>query len=84
MATASENGAMIKILAMYREPLSNIRHATLFIPGQLEKSVADHEAILAAVQEGDSGKAKFLMKEHLNKAIQNLEQLNVNESNTNL
>ncbi|MGI6161419.1 MAG: FadR/GntR family transcriptional regulator [Christensenellales bacterium] len=75
LAMASENGAMIKILAMCRELLSKTREATLSIPGQPEKSISDHQAILNAVKCGDGDKAKYLMKVHLNKAIKNLEKL---------
>lgn len=64
---------MMKILNLCGDLLSSTREATLKIPGQPEKSLADHKNIFEAIRNGDSAKAAKLMKDHLEKAQRNLE-----------
>jgi GntR family transcriptional repressor for pyruvate dehydrogenase complex len=73
IAQAAANTAMMKILNLCGDLLSSTREATLKIPGQPEKSLADHKNIFEAIRNGDSAKAAKLMKDHLEKAQRNLE-----------
>jgi GntR family transcriptional repressor for pyruvate dehydrogenase complex len=75
LAEAADNTAMMRILDMCADLLSSTRQATLKIPSQSVKSLADHVAIADAVKAGDTAAAAALMKEHLLKAQKNLEQL---------
>ena len=75
LSKAAENSAMAKILYMCGDLLSYSRQATLKIPGQPEKSLADHKAIFQAICNQDEAKAIELMKNHLAKAHKNLEKL---------
>lgn len=75
LANAAENTAMAKILYMCGDLLSYSRQATLKIPGQPEKSLADHQAIFSAMCNHDEKSAIKLMKNHLAKAHKNLEEL---------
>jgi len=72
MAKAAENTSMAKILNMCGDLLSYSRQATLEIPGQPEKSLADHKEILDAISQRDEKAAAKLMREHLEKAYKNL------------
>jgi len=73
LAVASENSAMSIILDMCSELLFRTRLATLSIPGQPRKSLEDHRAIFEAIKQGDGKSAAKAMREHLNKALKNLE-----------
>lgn len=74
IALAAENSAMSKILGMCGDLLSDTREATLRIPGQPKKSIKDHRKIFEAIKNGDEIKAAYFMKEHLEKAHNNLEK----------
>lgn len=73
LAVASENSAMSIILDMCSELLERTRLATLNIPGQPRKSLEDHRVIFEAIKQGDSKAAAKAMREHLQKALKNLE-----------
>jgi len=73
LAVASENSAMSIILDMCSELLIRTRLATLNIPGQPQKSLDDHRAIFEAIRQGDSKGAAKAMRDHLNKALKNLD-----------
>jgi GntR family transcriptional regulator, transcriptional repressor for pyruvate dehydrogenase complex len=72
VARAAENTAMARILAMCGDLLSYTRQATLTMPGQPQKSLADHQRIFEAIAAKDDPTAGRLMKEHLEKAQKNL------------
>ncbi len=71
LAAAAENEAMGLILDMCGDLLSKTREATLNIPGQPKKTLADHASIFDAVRNGDSDLAAQRMKQHLSDARQN-------------
>jgi GntR family transcriptional repressor for pyruvate dehydrogenase complex len=72
IARASQNKAFAIILELLHELLAKSRKATLDIPGQPRKSIADHIAIFEAIRAGDEKLAAEKMSEHLIKAEQNL------------
>lgn len=72
IAKASHNKAFSIIVELLAELLAESRKATLSIPGQPIKSIADHYQIYAAIQSGDAAAAEAAMANHLLKAQQNL------------
>jgi GntR family transcriptional repressor for pyruvate dehydrogenase complex len=72
IAKASQNKAFSIIVELLAELLAESRQATLNIPGQPAKSVADHLTIFGAIQAGSEAAAEAAMAEHLTKAQQNL------------
>ena len=80
LAVASENEAMKLILDMCGDLLSQTRQATLDIPGQPQKSLADHERIFEAVRQGDAELAAKRMKQHLIDAQKNLQRTQQSKS----
>lgn len=75
-ATASQNGAIIKILAMCRELLNNTRAN--------EKIRSRPQSHFGCRTGGEGSIVKFIKKEFLSKTIHNLEQFNINKSNMSL
>ena len=80
LAIASENEAMKLILDMCGNLLSQTRQATLSIPGQPQRSLADHERIFEAVRQGDAKLAASRMKQHLIDAQRNLQRIQQEQS----
>ncbi|MDR1800269.1 MAG: FadR family transcriptional regulator [Lachnospiraceae bacterium] len=78
IAKTSQNKGFILITELLYELLSESRMATLAIPGQPEKTIDDHMAIFEAIKSGDPKAAQVAMKEHLEKAYENLRLANEN------
>ncbi len=74
LADIADNSAMTLILELCSELLSQSRAATLDIPGQPKKSLIDHARIAAAVKEGSDKNAAKLMRQHIRKAMKNLDE----------
>ncbi|MDD5018507.1 MAG: FadR/GntR family transcriptional regulator [Eubacteriales bacterium] len=73
LAIASDNSAICIILDMCGELLARTRKATLNISGQPKKSLIDHKEIFNAIKKQDSKAASKAMREHLSKALQNID-----------
>ena len=74
IANAAGNLAMGAIMNLCSKLLSETRKATLEISGQPKKTLIDHKKIFDAIKAGDEESAAKYMKEHLIKAIENLEK----------
>jgi len=72
IAVAADNEALERILIMCRELLNYTRTATLNMDGQPELALDDHMAIAEAIFERDVEKSIKNMREHLDKAHQNV------------
>ncbi|MFZ5754847.1 MAG: FadR/GntR family transcriptional regulator [Bacillota bacterium] len=72
IATASQNQVLLKIMNLIGDMLSSSREATLKIPNQPLKTVRDHREIFEAIKAGDENLAAHYMREHLEKAKQNI------------
>lgn len=75
IASSTDNQVYELIMYLIRDLLSKSREATLNIEGQPLKTVEDHKKIFLAIKERNPDKAQELMKEHLNKAKNNIIKL---------
>ena len=73
IAEATHNQAFLMIFILISEALMKNMEATLTIPGQPEKTIADHKAVCKAICSRQPEKAAHLMKDHIIKARKNLE-----------
>ena len=73
IADITGNDALRMILNMCGTLLAKSRAATLQLPGQPKKSLADHRTIYEAICSGNSEKAATAMTVHLQKAYRNLD-----------
>jgi GntR family transcriptional regulator, transcriptional repressor for pyruvate dehydrogenase complex len=64
---AAGNDLLAETLETLAEGAGRIAAASLARPGQPPRSLADHEAILAAIESGDADEANRLMMAHLDR-----------------
>ncbi|MBZ4654434.1 MAG: transcriptional regulator [Peptococcaceae bacterium] len=62
---STRNKTLVKVMTTLIDNLRESRDITLLLPGRVHASIENHKAILKAIEEGDSEKARQLMKEHL-------------------
>jgi len=65
MADACDNNRMVKLLADLRSVLLLIGTTSLRAPGREARSIAEHEAILAAIRSGDGDAAAAATAAHI-------------------
>ena len=65
LAAACENRRMVKVLTDLRSVLQVIGGSSLRAPGREERSIAEHEAIVAAIKAGDPDAAAAAEEEHI-------------------
>lgn len=70
LATAAKNTAMIKLLSLCNDLISQTRKVTLDIPGHSKYALKEHYQILEAIKNKDPKKAMQNMKKHLTKAYE--------------
>jgi DNA-binding GntR family transcriptional regulator len=61
----SKNGRISAILNNIRDHVTRIGRLTVAIPGRMETSVREHQAIYDAVVQRDSARAETLMRQHI-------------------
>lgn len=59
------NSRLRNLIANLRDHLTRVGHLTVGIPGRLEKSVEEHDRIIAAIISGDTDVAETTMREHI-------------------
>lgn len=69
IATGAENSILADQVQQHRNHHFNRRVASLYRREDLEKAVAGHEAIIAAIELGDGAKAEALTRKHLTDAL---------------
>ncbi|WP_319530670.1 FCD domain-containing protein [uncultured Cohaesibacter sp.] len=62
---ASGNSVLAEETQRMHKRLRPFRRRQLDVSGRLEQSMKEHEAILAAIEEGDADKAAELMRGHI-------------------
>lgn len=83
LAEATGNSALKSIYVLCEDLLSSTQHDTWRVAkkmGMPNTAVADHQAILDAIREGNSNRAEILMQAHMDYAYQNLKRLYENDS----
>jgi DNA-binding GntR family transcriptional regulator len=68
----SGNQRLQNLIKNNRDQFARYWRIVLSIPGQREKSTADHEKILKALEKGNSSKVRLAMEGHLRQAANNL------------
>ncbi|MBQ4061660.1 MAG: FadR family transcriptional regulator [Christensenellaceae bacterium] len=76
LADVAANSALTLILTMCAGLLSKTREATLKIPGQPLMALADHHAILDAIESHQHAQAATLMRRHLRKVRRSFDKMN--------
>lgn len=74
LAHATANTIIDELMEQVMHVIGEERRASLQIPGQIERAIAGHEAILAAVSAGDAPGAEEAMRRHLRDAIRYIDQ----------
>lgn len=72
---ASGNDRLIRLMWNLKNQIRVSKLESLSVPGRAEKSLKEHENIISAVFEGDKEKAERLLREHSDKAKENLLRL---------
>lgn len=72
---ASGNDRLIRLMGNLKNQIRMSKLESLSVPGRAEKSLKEHENIISAVFEGDKEKAERLVREHSDKAKENLLRL---------
>lgn len=68
LVRVTRNDLIIRFLEQLLRTTGEERRASLNIPGQVERAIAGHAAILEAIQERDPERAAMLMRQHLRDA----------------
>ncbi|MER3484975.1 MAG: hypothetical protein C4345_02325 [Chloroflexota bacterium] len=74
LAHATGNSVIDELMTQVMHVIGEERRASLQIPGQIERAIAGHQAILAAVAQGDAAAAEHAMRRHLRDAIHYIER----------
>ena len=69
---ASGNRLLSKTLSELHRSIQRYRRLSLTVPERLEKCIAEHREILAAIERGDAEAADGLTEEHISAALDNL------------
>lgn len=65
VAKAARNRVALKVLDVLMDLLLESRQRSLQVPGRIERSLAGHRRILAAVKRKDARAAESAMRQHL-------------------
>ncbi len=74
LAHATGNSVIDELMTQVMHVIGEERRASLQIPGQIERAIAGHQAILSAVAQGDADAAEDAMRRHLRDAIHYIER----------
>lgn len=74
LAHATGNSVIDELMTQVMHVIGEERRASLQIPGQIERAIAGHQAILSAVAQGDAAAAEHAMRRHLRDAIHYIER----------
>jgi len=69
LARATGNTVVGELVPRMMQAIGEERRVSLAVPGQLERAVAGHRAILGAVAAGDAATAEAAMRRHLRDAL---------------
>ncbi len=69
---ASGNRLLSKTLSELHRSIRGYRKLSLTVPSRLERSLAEHKSILAAIERGDADEADRLTSEHIEASLNNL------------
>jgi GntR family transcriptional repressor for pyruvate dehydrogenase complex len=75
IAVATHNELYVVLLDSIRDPLTDIRHATLRLSGPRPDAIAGHAAIIEAIVAGDGAAARSAMGRHLEESAKALGRL---------
>ncbi|MBZ8135401.1 GntR family transcriptional regulator [Afifella sp. IM 167] len=64
-----------KLLGTLRSQMVRFQYRAIFLPNRAAKSLAEHEAIMKAVEAGDPDRAERAMRRHLIGVIEGIEQV---------
>ncbi|MDT4762591.1 FadR/GntR family transcriptional regulator, partial [Sphaerochaeta sp. PS] len=73
IAKATGNRTLIVLMRTMEQTLNEGWYASLHVPGRLESSIAEHGALLHAIEEHDSGAACQAMTSHLQNALSDIQ-----------
>jgi len=65
IAQAAANNVMLEVVDLLMDMLRETRERSLLVNGRLEKSVANHQVILAALQRHNAAEAERAMRRHI-------------------
>lgn len=71
----SGNGRLVELYDQLMAQIHRIRPASVLLRGGMESSTAEHEALLAAVEQGEPDKAAALMMRHIREPQRALEEM---------
>lgn len=74
LARLSKNRTLSVLMKTMAQTLNEGWIASLNTPGRLERTVEEHKLVLQAVREHDAPEAARLMKEHLSKALSDIQR----------
>lgn len=60
-----DNETLEALMFQLNEKIQRIRHMTTYVSRRVEDTIGEHNAILEAIRDGDSGAARRAMKRHL-------------------
>lgn len=72
IASATGNRTLAVLMGTFTSSLLEGWKASLRVEGRGDKTVVEHEAIVEAIERGDSERARTLMSEHLSNAVDEL------------